>query len=178
MAGEDLEIDAPAYVPLDIDLRLRRRPDTSRPTSSGALYEAFSDRVHADGARGFFHPDNFTFGQPVYLSQVIAAPCRSAASPGSIPAPSASASSATGQIARGEIAAGMIAMARLEIARLENDATHPENGQIGFDLWGRNERRRRPTIPRSTAAAAATGRPTRRRANRPGLAGARVAAGT
>jgi hypothetical protein len=26
-----------------------------------------------DGRRGVFHPDNFTFGQPVYLSQIYAA---------------------------------------------------------------------------------------------------------
>ncbi|MCC5670224.1 hypothetical protein LC653_42150 [Nostoc sp. CHAB 5784] len=31
-----------------------------------------SDRILSDGKRGVFHPDNFTFGQPVYLSRLYA----------------------------------------------------------------------------------------------------------
>ena len=35
-----------------------------------------SNRTLPDGRRGVFHPDNFTFGQPVYLSAVYAAAAR------------------------------------------------------------------------------------------------------
>ena len=37
------------------------------------MLDVLSSRVRPDGRRGFFHPDNFTFGQPLYLSQVYAA---------------------------------------------------------------------------------------------------------
>ena len=37
------------------------------------LLEVFSNRVLPDGRRGVFHPDNFTFGQTVYLSPLYAA---------------------------------------------------------------------------------------------------------
>ena len=46
---------------------------TSAPTSSSALLDVFSARDLPDGRRGVFHPDNFTFGQPVYLSRLYAA---------------------------------------------------------------------------------------------------------
>ena len=72
MAGYDLEIDSPRYVPLDIALTICVMPHTSRAVVRQALLDAFSNRDLPDGSRGFFHPDNFTFGQPVYLSQVIA----------------------------------------------------------------------------------------------------------
>jgi len=38
-----------------------------------ALLEALSSRTLPDGRRGFFHPDDFTFEQPVYLSRLYAA---------------------------------------------------------------------------------------------------------
>ncbi len=41
-----------------------------------ALQPSFDNRQHADGSRGFFHPDNFTFGQPVLLSRIYAAAMR------------------------------------------------------------------------------------------------------
>jgi len=31
----------------------------------------FSDGYTADGRRGFFHPDEWTFGQPLHVSQLI-----------------------------------------------------------------------------------------------------------
>ena len=38
-----------------------------------AVEEVLSSDVLPDGSLGLFHPDNFTFGQSVYLSRVIAA---------------------------------------------------------------------------------------------------------
>ena len=37
------------------------------------LFDVLSNRELPDGRRGLFHPDNFTFGQPVYLSAIYAA---------------------------------------------------------------------------------------------------------
>ena len=47
-------------------------PATSARREARRCLEVFSRRTLPGGGRGFFHPDNFTFGQPVYLSQVIA----------------------------------------------------------------------------------------------------------
>ena len=53
--------------------RLRRSATTSAPTSSARCSRCSAARDLPDGRRGLFHPDNFTFGQPVYLSRLYAA---------------------------------------------------------------------------------------------------------
>ena len=63
-AGYDLEIDAPLFVPLDLVLRVCVRAGLLPRRRAGGAAAVFSSRHAADGTRGFFHPDNFTFGQP------------------------------------------------------------------------------------------------------------------
>jgi hypothetical protein len=73
MAGYDLEITAPRYVPLDIALHICVAEGYFRSDVRRAVERALSSQVLPDGRLGHFHPDNFTFGEAVYLSQVIAA---------------------------------------------------------------------------------------------------------
>ncbi|HEY3057557.1 MAG TPA: putative baseplate assembly protein [Chloroflexota bacterium] len=139
LAGHDLEIDAPRFVPLDIALTVCVAPGFYRSIVKQALLERFSSVDLPSGQRGFFHPDNFTFGQPVFLSQIVAA---AMATPGVYwvdaddTAPKANRFQRWGQPARGEVAAGRIAMGRLEIARLDNDLNRAENGRIDFLMQG------------------------------------------
>ncbi len=71
LIGEDLEIRLARYVPLDIHMRLCADPDYW-PEDLGVLLEqAFSDDLTVEGRLGFFHPDRWTFGQPLHASQVI-----------------------------------------------------------------------------------------------------------
>ncbi len=139
VAGYDLEIDSPRYVSLDIALTICVAPGYVRTNVEQALYETFSAVDLPDGRRGFFHPDNFTFGQPVYLSQVVATAMQV---PGvawvdvdNTP-PKQNRFQRWGEAAQGEIQTGVIPMARLEIARLDNDPNAPENGKIEFSLLG------------------------------------------
>jgi len=99
-----------------------------------ALLEAFGTRDLPDGTRGFFHPDNFTFGQPVYLSQIVA---RAMQVPGvqNVDVP-ADGFARFGQAAHGEREAGIVTIHRLEIARADNDPSLPENGRIEFVMKG------------------------------------------
>src|SRR5207248_5655989 len=73
MAGHDLEINAPHFVSLEIEMHVCVKPDYFRSDLKAALLELFSNRVLPDGRRGLFHPDNFSFGQTVYLSPLYAA---------------------------------------------------------------------------------------------------------
>ena len=73
MAGYDLEVDGPRAVPLEIQMQVCVKPDYFRADVKAALSELFSSRVLADGRRGLFHPDHFTFGQTVFLSPLYAA---------------------------------------------------------------------------------------------------------
>ena len=134
MAGYDLEIDGPRYVALDIAMQVCVLSGYLRAHVKQALLDAFGTRELADGTRGFFHPDNYTFGQPVYLSQLVA---RAMQVPG-VQRVDMSADGFTrfGQDPHGERDAGMVPIHRLEIARVDNNPSLPENGRIEFVMKG------------------------------------------
>lgn len=136
LAGEDLEIELPIFVPLDITLVICVKPGYFRAHVKSALEKVFSNHRNADGTIGFFFPDHFTFGQPVYLSQVVAAAMNVAGVDWVDPEDPRFVFQRFAQLAAGEIAQGYIPMQRLEIARLDNDASFPENGRIQFILDG------------------------------------------
>ena len=73
MAGVDVRVDTPRYVPLKIEMTVCVRREYFRSDVKRALLERFSSTVQPDGRRGLFHPDEFSFGQPVYLSRLYAA---------------------------------------------------------------------------------------------------------
>jgi hypothetical protein len=126
MAGYDLAIDAPRYVPLDIAMTICVKPHYVKATVKQALLETF-------GRHGFFNPDNFTFGQPVYLSQIIA---RAMQVTGVGSVLSTDVFQRYGQDPHGEIDQGFVPIHRLEIARLDNDRSAQENGRIDFRMEG------------------------------------------
>lgn len=132
LAGHDVEVEPPSFAPLDIALRVCVAPDYYRSSVKEALLETFSNRDLPDGRRGFFHPDNYTFGQPVYLSQVVAAAMKI---PGVLWV-DVVVFQRWGRIPEKEIEEGQIRMERLEIAQLDNDPNAPENGRIAFEMEG------------------------------------------
>jgi len=73
MAGYDLEVESPRYVPLDVALHVCVRSDYFRSEVLRAVREVLDSRRLPDGRLGLFHPDNFSFGEPVYASRIVAA---------------------------------------------------------------------------------------------------------
>ena len=71
LIGEDLEIRPPIFVPLDVNVKLCAAPDVWPEDIKFILEQEFSDGWTPDGRMGFFHPDLWTFGQPLYASQII-----------------------------------------------------------------------------------------------------------
>ena len=137
LAGLDLEIVEPLFVPLDILLTICVTQGYFQSDVEEALMEAFSSKVLADGRLGFFHPDNFTFNQDLYLSRVIS---QAMEVPG-VKWVDASDNGTNlfrrlGQPSRGEIKSGVIEMGLMEILRLDNDPSNPENGRIRFSMVG------------------------------------------
>ena len=125
LAGHDVEIDTPAYVALDIALHVCAQPGYFTADVQQRLLQVFGT---APG--GFFHPDRFSFGEPVYLSALIAA---AMAVPG-VSHVEPLRFQRLGRAAAGELAAGRITLARLEIARLDNDRNAPQNGKMEFQV--------------------------------------------
>jgi hypothetical protein len=139
LAGHDLEIDGPRFVSLDIRMTICVKPDYFQSDVKEALLDAFSNRMLPDGSLGYFHPDNFTFGQFVYLSDVIAAAMDVTGVQWVNIRPKKGKQHRFrrwGEKAHGEIKDGYIKMDRLEIARLDNDPSLPENGKIEFFMEG------------------------------------------
>jgi hypothetical protein len=71
LIGEDLEIRPPIFVPLEIKVVLCAEPDVWAEDIRFVLEQEFSTGWTPDGRKGFFHPDLWTFGQPLYASQII-----------------------------------------------------------------------------------------------------------
>jgi predicted phage baseplate assembly protein len=139
IAGWELAIVPLRFVGLDIALTVLLDPGASRGGVERALLETFSNRDLPDGGRGFFHPANLGFGQPVFLSQVVEAILRTpgvrAVDLDETP-PKPNRFRRFGVPPRGEMAAGEIRMGRAEFPRVDNDPAAPENGRIQFFLEG------------------------------------------
>ena len=96
------------------------------------LLATFSNRDLPDGRRGYFHPDNFTFGQPVFLSQIYRVGMEQ---PG-VASLEVKRFQRYGKHANQEIDRGLLRPAALEIVQLDNDRNFPENGKLEFDVHG------------------------------------------
>lgn len=132
LAGYDLEVLPPRYVPLDVGLRVCVEPDHFRSDVEEAV------RARLVGPRRgpsepFFHPDRFTFGEPLYLSELLAAVegvegvdwveptrLRRFGEEG----PSAA------------IDAAVFTVGSQEVVRLEHDRSFPERGVLRLEMRG------------------------------------------
>jgi hypothetical protein len=132
MAGYDLEADEPRYVSLEVELHVCVKPGYFRSAVRQALLAVFGRRVLPDGRRGVFHPDHFTFGQPVYLSPLYAA---AQAVPG-VASVQVTTFQRQGRPSNEALRTGRLLLGRLEIARCDNDPNFPEHGVIRLTLGG------------------------------------------
>jgi hypothetical protein len=132
MAGYDLEVDAPRFVSLQIEMHVCAKPDYFRSDIEAALLEIFSNRILPDGRLGLFHPDNFTFGQTVYLSPFIAA----AQAADGVASVEITVFQRQGQDDSKPLQDGFLPMNRLEIARCDNDPNFAERGVFVLTVGG------------------------------------------
>ncbi|WP_413173196.1 putative baseplate assembly protein [Anabaena azotica] len=133
LAAQDVAIEAPIFVPLDIVLDVQVATGYFASNVQEELQTTtFSNQILPDGKLGFFHPDNFSFGQPVYLSQVIAAAMQV---PGVVSV-NPKRFQRWGQPPQNELQTGKISFGRLEIAIVDNDPNAPQNGRIAFEISG------------------------------------------
>src|SRR6266542_630375 len=132
MAGHDIELEPPVTVPLDLLLQVCVKPGYFRTDVQQALLEQFSSRVLPGGKRGFFHPDNFTFGQPVYLSQIFEV----AMAVAGVEWVQAQRFQRFGKAPAQELEHEVLTPAAREVAVLENDPNFPENGRLELAMKG------------------------------------------
>lgn len=122
--GYDLEIDPPRYVPVTLGVEVCAAPGHFRSDVEKAILAALSR------AGGFFDPDRFSFGEPLYLSQIYAA----------ITAVEGVASAKVtkfhryGEPSVADLNRGAIVVGRTEVIRLDNDPNFPDNGILELTL--------------------------------------------
>ena len=145
LIGEDLEILPAVYVPLDIKLRLCAHPRYWPEHLRLELEMAFSDGWTADGRRGFFHPDEWTFGQPLYASQLIGRALAVAGVDRVLSLsmrrwnPGPGGGLTTVVLAPEDLADSVVErvdVGAFEIVRVENDPDRLERGRILFEVLG------------------------------------------
>ncbi|MFI5456621.1 MAG: putative baseplate assembly protein [Isosphaerales bacterium] len=138
--GHDLLVSQAEYVALDLAILVCVLPKYLRAHVESALLDVFSNRVLPDGTKGFFHPDNLTFGEGIFVSKIVAA-AQAVTGVQNVrvtrlerfevvePAP--------GETDADELPTGsVLTLGPLEIARLDNDPDFPENGRLSLDMRG------------------------------------------
>jgi hypothetical protein len=132
MAGVDVEVEGPVTVPLDLALEVCVKPGFMRSDVAQELLEVLGSRAGPGGRRAFFHPDNFTFGQPVYLSQIYGA----AMEVSGVRSIVATRFQRWGKTPNQELEHEVLAPGAMEIVRLDNDPNFPENGRLELSMEG------------------------------------------
>ena len=132
LAGYDLKIRSGEYIPLEIDLSICVAPDHFRADVVEAVYQILNNKISPTGKKGFFHWDNFTFGQPVYISKLYS----TVENVEGVVSVIATLFKKFGKLANQELEEGMIPMENWEIARLDNDPNNLENGTLRITAKG------------------------------------------
>ena len=120
----------PAFV--EIVLEICVDPNYFQSYVQQSLMQVLGTGVLPNGTNGLFNPDNFTFGQTVYLSQIYAA----ARSVPGVTAVTALTFQPEGVNTTQFLLAGVIKLGSLQVARLANDPNFPDHGQLTLVMQG------------------------------------------
>jgi hypothetical protein len=132
--GHDLTVAQANYVPLFLALSVCVLPDYLRAQVEDSLLQVLGNGVQQNGELGFFNPDNLTFGEGIYTSQIIAA----------AQAVTGVASVEVTRFSRYQVGIaagtapplGVLPIGPFEIAQLDNDPSFPEHGRLELNLRG------------------------------------------
>lgn len=130
--GHDLVVKPARRVPLDLEMSICVSPDYLRGHVKGELLDLFSNRMLATGQGGFFHVDHLTFGDDLYLSQLVAI----AQAVTGVESVRITKLQRLNESSNREIESGVLPLGPFEIARLDNDPGFPENGKLTLDMRG------------------------------------------
>lgn len=130
--GHDLEVTPARYVPIDLELEVCAAPEYERAHVKSALLDVLGTRMLPGGSKGFFHPDNLTFGDGIYTSRIIAA-AQAVTGVESVTVKKFQRLFASPNF---EIQNGILPLAHCEIAELDDDPNYPEHGKLVIQVLG------------------------------------------
>lgn len=132
LAGQDVQLESPQYVPLEIKLTVCVDPEYFQSDVKQALLEVLGNQMQSNGQPGYFNPDSFEFGETVYLSPIYAA-ARSVAGVTSV---TADVFQPQGVATKSFLKRGEIPLGPLQIARMDNDPSFPNHGRLMLLMQG------------------------------------------
>lgn len=132
IAGHDVELRPPSFAGLELVVEVCAARGYFRTDVVEAVRDALSARLLPDGTRGFFHSDNFTFGDPVYVSRLYAAIERVTG----VDSVAIRKLTRFGQPQRDELDRGVLRVGPWEIARLDADPSFAEHGVLTVTARG------------------------------------------
>ena len=132
LMGFDVALRAAKPAPLDIELLICAKAGAIRSNVAARVRESLRPGGKAGGAAGFFHPDNFSFGTPLYASKLIAAVMAIE----EVQSARLLRFQRLGRVAQGEIALGLIRPGDTEVLQLSDDPSFPENGRLSLVMGG------------------------------------------
>ena len=130
--GHDLRVRAAKYVPLDVVLSVCVLPHYLRAHVEAELLDLLSNRTLPAGKPGFFHPNNLSFGEGIYLSKLVA----TAQAVTGVESVRVTTLQRLYEAPNQEIENGILPLGPLEVARLDNDRSFPEHGKLLLDVRG------------------------------------------
>jgi hypothetical protein len=130
--GHDLRVLQAQYVPLDLALSVTVSSGYLAAHVKRALLDAFGRGRLPDGTNAFFHPDNLTFGQSIYASQIISM----AQMQNGVESVTISRFQRLQDEEHDGLVDGVLVIGPLEIAQLDNEAAHPERGRLRLLMKG------------------------------------------
>jgi len=132
MMGVDVEVEQALIVGLRIEMHICLKPGYFRSQVRQALMGIFTSANKPDGSPGLLNPSNFTFGQTIYVSPLIAA----AQQVDGVAAVEVTKFQRVDDPAVDGALAGYLCMNRLEIAHVDNDPSRPDRGIFVLSLDG------------------------------------------
>jgi hypothetical protein len=132
LAGQDLKIESPNYVPLEIALTVCVDPSYFQSYVKQSLLQVLGNGTLPNGQPAFFAPGRFELGQTVYLSPLYAA-ARTVAGVRTV---TATAFQPQGIQTQAYLDIGEIPLGPFQVARMDNDPSRPNNGQLTLTMEG------------------------------------------
>ena len=132
LAGQDLKLEGPNYVPLEIELTICVDPGYFRSDVEQSLLQVLCSGTLPDGQPALFAPANFELGQTVYLSPIYAAARKVAG----VQTVAATVFQPQGVETETYLQSGEIPLGPFQLARMDNDPSFPNHGQLTLKMMG------------------------------------------
>jgi len=132
MAGVDLEVEGAVIVGLRIEMNICVAADHFQSDVRDAIMRVFTSGHSCSGQAGILSPANFTFGQKIYASPLIAA----AQAVEGVSSATLTVFERMDDPSSDGVSKGLLTMGRLELARCDNDPNRLDRGIFVLQMDG------------------------------------------